>query len=121
LAVINAMTNTVMTQVRVGSAPLGVTVSPDGTRVYVTTERSDSISVVDATTNTPLPAIMNPGFFEGIAVRPTPTGLQVWAVDNFFNRVLVIDLVPTSVAPMSITPILVERNPVSFGQFIGGK
>jgi YVTN family beta-propeller protein len=48
VSVINTSNNTVVDTVTVGSGPDGVAVSPDGSRVYVTNNFGDSVSVIDA-------------------------------------------------------------------------
>jgi YVTN family beta-propeller protein len=66
-----------------GVCSFGVAVSPNGSRVYVTDLCSNSISVIDATTNTivaTIPGIINP---QGIAA--TPDGNRVYAT-NFSAR-----------------------------------
>jgi YVTN family beta-propeller protein len=50
--VINTATNAVTATIGVGSGPIGVAVSADGKRVYVTNSLSNTISVIDATTET---------------------------------------------------------------------
>ena len=52
VSVIDTTTNTVVATIGVGDAPVGVAVSPDGTRAYVTNFNSDTVSVIDTATNT---------------------------------------------------------------------
>lgn len=49
---IDTATNTITAMVAVGSEPRGVVLSPDGTKAYVTNSGSDSVSVINTTTNT---------------------------------------------------------------------
>lgn len=50
--VIDTANNGVHAIVRVGGGPYGVAVQPDGDHVYVTNQADNSVSVIDATTNT---------------------------------------------------------------------
>src|SRR5215471_3492238 len=52
LSVVNTVTNTVTTAVKVGTTPLGVAVNPPGTRVYVCNNGSNDVSVIDTSNNT---------------------------------------------------------------------
>src|SRR6266404_2960716 len=51
VSVIDTATNTVTATIHVGSNPLGVAVSPDGSKVYVTNNNDGSVSVIDTATN----------------------------------------------------------------------
>ena len=52
VTVINGRTNTVVTNVGVGNAPLGMAVDPSKDLVYGANEKSDTISVLNGATNT---------------------------------------------------------------------
>jgi len=45
-------TNTFIANLAIGNSPEGVSVTPDGSRVYVANSFSGSVSVIDAATNT---------------------------------------------------------------------
>jgi YVTN family beta-propeller protein len=45
------VTNTVVATVAVGSIPVDVSITPDGARAYVTNAGSNSVSVIDTSTN----------------------------------------------------------------------
>jgi DNA-binding beta-propeller fold protein YncE len=47
--------NTVVATVGVGVFPVGVAISPDGTRAYVTNAGDFTVSVIDTTTTPPRP------------------------------------------------------------------
>jgi len=49
--VINTSTNAVIKTITVGSNPKSVAVTPDGARVYVTNQGSNTVSVIDTATN----------------------------------------------------------------------
>jgi YVTN family beta-propeller protein len=72
VAVIDTATNTVIAAPAVGVNPLGVSVTPDGSRVYVTNWGDNNVSVIDTTTNTVIGAIatgVNPVAF-GNFIQP---------------------------------------------------
>ena len=47
VSVIDTANNTITATVNVGGEPFGVAVSPDGTKVYVTNEFSNNVSVIE--------------------------------------------------------------------------
>ena len=51
-SVIDIANNNVTATVPVGTSPLGVAVSPDGSKVYVANNNSNDVSVIDTTNNT---------------------------------------------------------------------
>ena len=54
----------------VGEWPLGIAVTPDGKKVYVTNAESDNVSVIDTATNT-VTATVNAGIYPtGIVIVP---------------------------------------------------
>ncbi len=69
LAVIDTDTNTVLTTFFIGSDPVDLSISPDGTRLYVANQGSTSaaIGVVDLTSLTTLPSLPAPSNPIGIA------------------------------------------------------
>jgi YVTN family beta-propeller protein len=76
VSVIDTATNTVVATIPVGVSPIGVAITPDGTRAYVTNEGSNTVSgtvsVIDTATNTVVATIpVGPGPF-GIAITPAP-------------------------------------------------
>ncbi|WP_406164502.1 protein kinase domain-containing protein [Streptomyces sp. NBC_00996] len=79
-----------LSSIQVGNSPAGVAVSPDGRRVYVTNFSSDSVSVIDTSTNrtvdNPIPVGDSPS---GVAV--SPDGRRVYVTNNDSASVSVID------------------------------
>ena len=63
-----------------GTSPTGVAVSPNGTRAYATNAGSNTVSVIDTTTNTVIHTTSVGASPEGVAVAPD--GSQVY-VSNF--------------------------------------
>src|ERR1700730_5117395 len=80
VSVIDTATNTVTATITVGSVPVGVAISPDGTRVYVTNSQPASAtgtaSVIDTASNTAIATIPVGLGPNGIAV--TPDGNRVY-------------------------------------------
>ena len=75
---IDTATNTVVgTPVGVGSFPVGVAVSPDGSRVYVANKGSANVSVIDTTSNTVLVTVSVGGgpFAFGLFILPLLMGV----------------------------------------------
>jgi YVTN family beta-propeller protein len=79
VSVIDTATNTVTATIPVGSAPGGVAVTPDGTKVYVANAFSNTVSVIATATNTVTTTIPaeDPA---GVAV--TPDGTKVYVTNN---------------------------------------
>ncbi|MSO17772.1 MAG: YncE family protein, partial [Acidimicrobiia bacterium] len=51
VSVINTTNNTVSATILVGTAPIGVAITPDGTKAYVANNGTDSVSVINTVTN----------------------------------------------------------------------
>ena len=84
---INTLTNTVVATIPVGSAPLGVAVSPDNTRVYIANSLSNTVSVINTTTNTVIATIPVGQMPQAVSV--SADGSRVY-VCNLNNSVSVI-------------------------------
>jgi len=67
---------TVVKTISVGTDPLGVAVTPDGSKVYVANQSDNTVSVIDTATNTvigsPIPVGNVPSAF-GLFIQPVPT------------------------------------------------
>jgi uncharacterized protein (TIGR03437 family) len=105
VSVINTITDTVVETIRVGSVPLGVAITPDGSKAYITNNGDPSVSVINTGANTVAITITTnsssnpppPGYLSsprGIAI--TPDGTRVY-VANASNGILVIDTLTNSV------------------------
>jgi YVTN family beta-propeller protein len=57
VSVIDTATNTVIATIPVGPSPVGVAVTPDGSKVYVANFSSNTVSVIDTATNTVIATI----------------------------------------------------------------
>jgi YVTN family beta-propeller protein len=67
----------------VGSSPFGVTVSPDGSRVYVANRFTNNVSVINAATNSVLINIPVGGVAVGVAL--TPDGNTLYVTNSNIN------------------------------------
>ncbi len=91
---------------------MGVAVNPDRTKIYVTNQNDNTISVMDAGTNTVTATVkVGEGPF-GVAV--SPDGTKVYSVNNIDNDVSVIDSstnTVTATIPVGNMPMY-----IAFGQ-----
>ena len=113
VSVLDLTTNTVLATVLVGSSPVGVAVTPDGSRVYVTNNglATKTISVIDTATNTVTATINVPSPPYGIAINPAGTRAYVGLG---FQNVAVIDTTTNSVVatiPVGFGALCVAVNP----------
>ena len=102
----------------VGTAPIGVAISPDGTKVYVTNTGTDSnhgstVSVIDTSNNTVTDTV-------DVGERPYGVGFNLagtkaYVANQDSDNVSVIDTATNTV----IDSVPVGDNPFAFGQFIG--
>ncbi|HII91403.1 MAG TPA: PKD domain-containing protein [Methanosarcina sp.] len=112
ICVIDTVTNTVTDTVDIGWAPRGVTVTPDGKKVYVADnwdpdvpDSSNYVSVIDTATNK-VTAIVKVGHCPyGVAVNPA--GTKVYVTNNWNNTVSVIDTATNKV----VATVNVESDP----------
>src|SRR5215471_7006028 len=107
--VIDTATNTVSATITVGLTPvcnppvpctMAVAVSPDGSKVYVTNEFANTVSVIDAATNMVSATIPVPSFLPshpfGVAV--SPDGNMVYVANNGTDTVSVIDTATNTIS-----------------------
>jgi YVTN family beta-propeller protein len=110
-----------MATINVGSWPIGIAVTPDGSKIYVANSAlfenstlNGSLSVINTTINIvtdTVPVGMNP---HGVAI--TPDGSKVYVANAYDGTVSVINTTTDKVT----TSIPVGLWPISIGQFIGG-
>ena len=81
--------------IAVGARPTAVAVTPDGAKVYVSNYLGNSVSVIDAATNTVTTSVAVGLAPAGIAV--SPDGTQVYVVNQGLNSVDVINVALDSV------------------------
>ena len=118
VSVIDTRTNRLVgSPIAVGERVVGVAVTPDGKKVYVTNAASNTVSVIAAASNSvigaPIPVGDSPW---GVAV--TPDGKRVYVANNGSDSVSVI---ATATDRVVGDPIPVGEAPAAFGQFIQPK
>jgi uncharacterized protein (TIGR03437 family) len=105
LSVIDASSNTVVTTVGVGDSPIGVAITPDGTRAYVANSQSSSVSVVDTSSNKVVATVRVGATPAGVAI--TPDGTRAYVANSNSSSVSVIQTSSNTV----VATISVANNP----------
>ncbi len=102
VSVINAATDgTVGSPISVGTNPYGVTVSPDGRRVYVTDNVSNgTVSVIDTATDAVVATVPVGNSPTGVAI--SPDGGEAYVANFGSNNISVID----TATDMLVTTVL---------------
>jgi YVTN family beta-propeller protein len=94
--VIDLATQTIVTSIGVGFRPEGLSVSPDGNRVYVANTFSNDVSVIDVATQTVTATIGVGSFPFGVGV--SPDGSRVYVSNYRSATVSVIDAATNTVS-----------------------
>jgi YVTN family beta-propeller protein len=122
VSVINTDTNTVSTTITVGSGPVGVAVTPDGTQAYVTNGGSGTVSVIDTATNTVSTSITVGSNPIGVAV--TPNGAYAYVANFNDGTVSVINTatntVSTTITGLPSDPLAVGITPNGTQAWVSG-
>lgn len=90
VSVINRADNTVVKTINVGNAPVDIAVNTGGTRVYVTNEGSNTVTVIDTTNDFKIAATITVGA-QPTAVAVRPDGKRVYVTNTGGRSVSVID------------------------------
>jgi YVTN family beta-propeller protein len=116
VSVIDTATNTVIgSPIPVGRFPVGVAVTPDGSKVYVTNYDANTVSVIATATNTVI-ATIPVGFGSSpLGVAVTPDGSKVYVANRNGGTVSVIATANNTV----LATIPVGGGLFAFGKFIG--
>ena len=88
ISFINTANDTVTATVYVGTDPYGVTVSPSGTKVYVTDYKANNVLIIDTATGTLNDSVPVENMPVGIAV--TPDGNRLYVANSGSNSVSII-------------------------------
>ncbi|RXA15078.1 PKD domain-containing protein [Methanosarcina sp. MSH10X1] len=117
VSVINTSSDAVTATVPVGKKPMGVAVSPDGTRIYVANvnyEGRGTVSVIDTARNE-VTATVDIGYKYGpCGVAVTPDGKKLFVADRDINGVSLIDTATNTVTatmPAGANPLGVAITP----------
>jgi YVTN family beta-propeller protein len=100
-----------LSTVPVGKAPYGAAESSDGSRVYVSNQHGETVSVIDTTTLKVTQTLKGFEYPEGVYTH----GHKLYAVNWMSDSVSVINTDTGAV----LTEIAVGKNPRGFGAFIG--
>jgi YVTN family beta-propeller protein len=100
--------------IAVGNRPLGVAVSPDGRRAYVSNYVSGTVSVIDTANKAVIGTITVSGNPAGVAV--SPDGRQAYITNDNSNTLSVVDTANNAV----VGTITVGDNPVGVAVSPGG-
>jgi YVTN family beta-propeller protein len=120
IAVIDMVTDTMVADILLNTNntfPLGVAVSPDGTRVYATVFNEMQVYVVDTTANLldgviPLSMDYGQAIPNGLAV--SPDGSRVYVVEEVTDRLAVLDaaaMTEIESIPVGSSPTVVDLTP----------
>ena len=112
VSVINTTTNQLVKTITVGEAPVGVSTSPDGTRVYVTNTFARSVSVIDTKLNNVVATIPVGSYPYGIVT--SADGTRVFNTNFNDSNVSVINTATNTViktVPAGPNPYSVAINP----------
>lgn len=118
--VIDAATRAVVDSIPVAAGvPFDVTLSPDGTTLFVARSNDGKLSVYDIATKIELTSVVaNPYLVDGPArIAVSPDGTQLYWTDFSGDRVHVISLIAPNVDPVAGTPIV--NAPNASGQVTG--
>jgi len=107
VSVIDIATNTVIKTIPVKADPIGVSVSPDGTRVYVTNQSSGDISVINTATNTVVTTIPTVTGANPTGIVVSPDGNTLYLTNYANNTLIVVNAITNTL----ITTIPVGANP----------
>ena len=112
VSVINVATNTVVATIPVGDSPIGVAISPDGTKVYVTNNFSNFVTVINTATNSVIGTINVGDYPSGIAVSPDGSQIYVtYIYSNFISIFNTISNALTATVAVGVSPIGVIVSP----------
>ncbi len=123
VSVIDSATNSVVTTVEVGTNPLGVAVSPDGDRVYVTHQRvAGTVTILDAASNDVVGSVAVGAGPSGVSVKLP--GTKVYVVNRDDKTVSVLDVATGLVIatiPVGNNPLGVAVSPAGTPAYVVNK
>src|SRR5262249_45252551 len=106
VSVIDANTNSVLTDIPVGKEPQEIALTSDGKWAYVTSFATNSVTVLDLTTNTTIATIAVGQTPAGIAVSPDDA--RVYVANYNFNNLVgenTISVINTLTNEMVVPPL----------------
>jgi gliding motility-associated-like protein len=102
ITVVNTTTNTISGSIplHAGSIPHSICVSPDGSKLYVANSNSQSVSVVNLSTNSVVSDISVGSVPYGMCV--SPDGSKLYVANNASNTISIVNLTNNSVTTIPI-------------------
>ncbi|RWY53907.1 beta-propeller fold lactonase family protein [Mucilaginibacter gilvus] len=113
--VISTTTNSVVKSILVGKTPHGITITPDGSKLYVANTSDNNVSVINTSDNAVAATIAVGVSPTGISV--TPDGDFVYVANETPNAQGTVSVIGTAINQVLYT-FVVGHSPVSFGNFI---
>jgi len=113
VSVIDGASKSVITTIPVGVALFGIAVNPEGTRVYVADQGSDSVAVINASSNTVIGSAVPVGVAPG-GIVVNPQGTRVYVTNTGGDSISVIDTVSNQEIqkiPVAAQPAFAAINP----------
>ncbi|HEY3361485.1 MAG TPA: TIR domain-containing protein [Methanosarcina sp.] len=110
IAVLNIVSNTVIATVPVGDRPLGVAVSPEGTKVYVVNGLSNNVSVINAFTNTVTTSVTVENPF-AVVITPDGNYAYVTSAENIVSVINTLTDIITATIRVGNRPFGVAVSP----------
>jgi YVTN family beta-propeller protein len=90
VSILDLQTGTPVTSISVGRAPLGIALTPDGTRAYVSSQDDNTVTVIDTAAGTtvgaPIPGIASPN-----SIAITSDGKKAFVISGTDQKMSVID------------------------------
>lgn len=104
--------------ITVGGLPMGIAITPDGKQVYVACQYTNTVSVIDTSTETVSATISFPSGSKLANIVIAPSGLRAYVTAQGANALLVIDTSTNTVLP---TPIALASSPLGIAIAPDGK
>jgi len=110
VSVVDLAANQTIATIPVGQSPIGVAISPDGAKVYITNQQSSTISVINTATNTVQTTFVTPIGTKPTGIVVTPDNSKIYVADHQLNSVLVyntatnslISTIPVGTSPYGV-------------------
>lgn len=113
VSVINTTNNAVVgIPIAVGTTPMAIGITPDGTKAFVVNQDTNNVSVIDTASHTNIATIPVGSSPVGIAI--TPDGAEAYVTNQGSNTVSVIDITNNAFVvniPVGATPIPIAITP----------
>ena len=97
VVVLSTATNAVIGTIPVGTGPIGVAFTPDGTRAYVANSTASTLSVIDTATSAVTATIALPTGAQPSEVAVTPDGTRVYVTNFGGDSVSIVNTATQSV------------------------